>query len=160
MAFSKVRLHDDFRHGGKSSLFATDWPNISTTDKLAIAQFVSDLSHGKDFQGVNKESWICRHTLAEISNAEIYKKAGAWHYHCGPSYLGSGSVRTSSALERNLLGRDSREAFHYMKINAQTITIFGFSKEHVPFLNQKDFVHRPDHPFYSALLKKYGSSLF
>lgn len=158
MAFSKVRLHNDFLNGSKSSLFATDWPMLSSPQKQTIAQFVSDLSKGKNFEGVNKESWIDRHTCAEISNAEIYKKANAWHYHCGPAYQSLGRLKTPPTLDRNLDGADSTSAFHYLKINAETITIFGFSKNHVPFLNQKNFSFHPDHPFYFALLRKYNSS--
>lgn len=160
MGFSKVRFHDEFRGGTKNTPFATDWNNLNTTEKARVAQFISDLSQQKDFEGTNKESWICRHSLSVISTATIYKNSNAWHYHCGPTYITIGTVKTPFSLIRNLSGSDSEQALHYMKISADILTIFGYSKNHIPFLNEKNFSYKPGHPYFSALLRKFASKPF
>ena len=130
-----VKLHNKFITEANDVDFVVDETKLKTPESDALYAWLEDVLSGADHQGKNKESWVDKHGT-EKKEAKSYKNACAWHYHCGPTKSVTGTISTTAALERNFQGQQTSEAAHYIKIeSSKTIVVFGFSRIHVPFLN-------------------------
>jgi hypothetical protein len=156
----KLLFHKNFLTGSSDTPFAMDLPVLArdTARRAAFDQWVSDVLLENPHDGTNKESWL-RNSGQEIAAAAEYKTANAWHYHCGPNFTSIGTIQTASHLPRNLAGAKSSECLHYFK-NAAGFAVFGFSREHIPFLNAGTLATGLGHPFRKTLMRRYDNVAF
>lgn len=150
-----ILIHNNFLSGNLDTQFATDLAMLSPAHRAALDQWISDLLSGNDHEGRNKESWLDGQTNF-LHGSDAYKNANAWHYHCGPYETYPGTKRTPAHLPRNMQGRCTHESIHYFK-NALGVAVFGFSKEHVPFLNSRNLPVGVAHPFAKTLATKFNN---
>lgn len=133
---TKVNFHNLFFSNEEETDFSVDFQKLDEDHASIIYQWIEKILATENVPGKNKESWIGKDEK-DIVEAGIYKKSNAWHYHCGPTTVATGTVETEPHLPRNLHGTPSQESIHYFKISSDEITIFGFSNKHIPFLNEK-----------------------
>lgn len=147
----EVKFHKSFLLGACNTDFCVDEDSLSPGESEAFYNWVKDLLAGHSHSGRNKESWIDKNG-GEIAGAASYKNNNGWHYHCGPTIYSTGTVDTPPTLDRNMLGDSTEEAVHYSKAFSGTIVILGYSRKHVPFLNDESQASaKQRHPFYVRL---------
>lgn len=148
-----VLLHKNFLTGTLDTQFATDLAMLSPEHRAALDKFISNLLSDNEHEGRNKESWM--DSAGRFTpGAESYKAANAWHIHCGPRVTYPGSKMTGPHLPRNFEGLCTKEAIHYFK-NAKGVAIFGFSQNHIPFLNGRSMQAGMSHPFSKTLTTRF-----
>lgn len=125
-------LHPSFRNGDANKDNLTDFPFMSTAERVRLIEWMLAVTTGGQHQGLNKPSWV-RHGR-ELNNATVYRNYNIWHYHCGPymDSVRSSHRLTDHALSENNYGRQSGEVYHYAK-HEDVIIVIGYSRHHEPF---------------------------
>jgi hypothetical protein len=155
---TKVLIHKRFLTGELDTEFAVDLRNMNSAQRAALDVFISNLTMGTYHDGRNKESWTDAHGRS-LPAAADFRAANAWHYHSGPTQTKRGSALTPPDLPTNLDGNRTNEAIHYFK-NGAGVAIFGFSKNHVPFLNKATAPVGQKHPYCISLATRFQNIEF